>query len=167
MPNHLSVLGIIHTIISIIAVFVAVFALIRDGKIDPKTNPSKWYIGLTILACLSSFLVMKTGHLTGAHGLSVLILTILPIGIYAKKIRLFGGKTEYFEVSIMSATLCFSLIPAIVETLTRVPISGPIASSDQSPIIKICLLTLVLLYLIGVTYQIMKIRSQSRMNYRF
>lgn len=36
MPNHLSILGIIHTAISVIAIIVAVYALLRDGKTSAK-----------------------------------------------------------------------------------------------------------------------------------
>jgi uncharacterized membrane protein len=163
MPNHLSVIGIIHTVISVIAVGFAVFALVKDGRIDPKNAAGKWYIGLTLFACFSSFLVMKTGHFSGAHGLSVLVLTLLPIAIYAKNLRIFGGKAEYVQVVLMSATLFFSMIPAIVETLTRVPISSPIAASDQSPVIKIGLIILTTLYLVGIIYQIRTIRSGRQM----
>jgi hypothetical protein len=163
MPNHLSVLGIIHTVISIIAVAVALYSFARYGKLNPENKTGKWYIGLTLFACFSSFLVMKTGHLSSAHGLSVMVLTILPIGVYARKIKLFRNKAEYVQLLLMSATLFFSLIPAIVETLTRVPISHPIASSDQSPAIKTGLLILVSLYTAGVSYQVWRLHAQRQM----
>ncbi|MDN3548862.1 hypothetical protein [Mucilaginibacter aquaedulcis] len=163
MPNHLSVPGIVHTVISVIAVVVALYSFARFGKLNPENKTGKWYIGLTLLACFSSFLVMKTGHLSSAHGLSVLVLTILPLGVYTKKIRIFGNKAEYVQLILMSATLFFSLIPAIVETLTRLPVSQPIASSDQSPEIKTGLLILVSLYTVGVSYQIWRLHSIRQM----
>jgi hypothetical protein len=165
MSHPLSLPGIIHTLISIIAVIAAVISLINFGKIDPKSKSGKVYIWFTILSCLSSFLVMKTGHLSSAHGLSVLVLCILPVGLYAKKIHFFGTKADYIQVTLMSATLFFSLIPAIIETSTRVPLSHPIAANDQSPVIKTMLIVLVILYAIGVTYQVKMIRSERLMDH--
>ena len=58
MPNHLSILGIIHTAISVIALIVALFALYKSGKLDPVTGPGKLYILLTIVAGLTSLPIM-------------------------------------------------------------------------------------------------------------
>src|SRR5882757_7310913 len=97
MPNHLSPLGIFHTIISILAIIVAFIALARDGKIDPRNGLGKWYVGLTVVTCLTSFGIMKTGHFTPAHTLSILVLILLPIAIYARSIRFLGTAGEKVE----------------------------------------------------------------------
>jgi hypothetical protein len=62
----------------------------------------------------------------------------------------------------MSLTLFFSFIPAIVETLTRVPISRPIANGPNDPLIQKGLLTLVIVFIIGVIYQLIKLRSRQK-----
>ena len=162
MPNHLSLLGIIHTAISVIALIVALFALYKSGKIDPVTGPGKLYILLTAVACLTSLPIMKTGHFTGAHGLAVIILIILPVGIYAKSIKFLGKGTDYVQVLTMSTTLFFSFIPAIVETTTRLPISHPLADGPNSPVVQMALLTLVIIYGAGVGYQLVKIHSRKK-----
>src|ERR1700761_54793 len=131
MPNHLSILGIIHTAISILALLAAIIALFNDGKIDPKNNRGKAYIWLTIITCVTAFPIMKTGHPTAGHYVGVLILVLLPIGIYAKQLRIFGKLADYVQVVVLSTTIFFSCIPAIVETLTRVPISHPIADGPN------------------------------------
>jgi hypothetical protein len=162
MPNHLSVLGIIHTAFSIIALFVALYALTRDGKIVPMSGPGKLYILLTIITCLTSFPIMKTGHFTGAHGLGVTVLVLLPLGVYARSFKLLGKFADYLQVLIMSTTLFLSFIPAVVETLTRLPISQPLAADPNAPIVKMGLMTLIALYSVGVIYQLIKLRSQKK-----
>jgi hypothetical protein len=62
----------------------------------------------------------------------------------------------------MSLTLFFSFIPAIVETLTRLPMSRPIADGPNSPIIQTGLMSLVGLFVVGVIYQFIKIRSRQK-----
>nr|WP_294794635.1 hypothetical protein [uncultured Mucilaginibacter sp.] len=158
MPNHLSPLGIIHTAISILALFVAFYCLFKDGRILPSSDRGKMYIVLTTVTCLTGFPIMKTGQFTQAHGLGILVLVLLPLGMYANYIKVFGKSGQYFQVAIMSTTLFLSFVPAIVETLTRLPISHPIAASPDDVIIKTGLLTLFLLFILGVVYQFKKIR---------
>ncbi len=159
MPNHLSPLGIIHTIISILAVIAAFIALAREGKIGPRSGPGKWYIVLTILSCLTSFGIMRTGHFTPAHMLSVLVLLILPVGIYARSIWKTGAPGAKIETIAMTLTLFLSFIPAVTETLTRLPISGPIAGNQDAAVIKMTLLVVAVIFGLGVVYQLRKLRK--------
>ncbi|MGZ3754365.1 MAG: hypothetical protein ACXVAY_00100 [Mucilaginibacter sp.] len=162
MPNHLSILGIIHTAISILAILAAIATLFSYGKITPTTGPGKLYILLTIITCVTGLPIMKTGHPTGGHYLGILILILLPIGIYAKPLRIFGKLADYAQVIILSATLFFSFVPAIIETLTRLPISHPLADSPNSPIVQTGLLILVFLFITGVLYQVFKLKSTKK-----
>ena len=86
MPNHLSVLGIIHTIISVLAIIVAVMALFRHGKINPGEGAGRLYVILTIITCLTGFPIMKTGHPSAGHVLGIIILVILPIAVDRKSV---------------------------------------------------------------------------------
>ena len=103
-PNHLSILGIIHTAISVLAIFAALYGLYLYGRIDPKTIPGKSYIWLTVLTCLTGLPIMRFGHPTAGHYLSIILFILLPIGIYASRIRFLGKLGEYIQVIVMSAT---------------------------------------------------------------
>jgi hypothetical protein len=155
-PNHLSILGIIHTAFSIVALLAAFYALFRSGRIAPATAPGKWYIWLTIITCLTSLPIMKTGHITVAHYVAITILVLIPLGVYIKSLRIFGKLAGYVQIFFLSTTIFLSCIPAIVETLTRIPISGPLASGPNDPIIQKCTGALVLLYFVGMLYQMVK-----------
>jgi hypothetical protein len=160
MPNHLSILGIIHTAISVIAIIFAIVALFRDGKINPANGTGKLYVLLTVLTCLTALPIMKTGHLTAAHYVAITVLILLPIGVYSR--RIFGKASHYLQIIVMSTTLFFSFIPAIVETLTRLPISQPLADGPNAPIIQTGLMVLVILYVAGVIYQLIKLRIKRK-----
>ncbi|MGF7042863.1 hypothetical protein [Mucilaginibacter lappiensis] len=162
MPNHLSILGIIHTIISVLAIIVAVVALFRYGKISPGTKSGRLYVILTIITCLTGFPIMKTGHPSAGHALGVIILVLLPIAVYARSIRFFGKSADYVQIILMSLTLFFSMIPATVESLTRLPIEQPLASGPDSPVVKMWLGIWFVVYLVGTTYQIIKLRSRRK-----
>ena len=162
MPNHLSPLGIFHTAVSIIAIIVALYALLRDGKISPANGRGRLYILLTVITCLTALPIMKTGHFTQAHALAVIVLVVLPIAVYVPSFKFLGKSAAYIQVFLMSLTLFFSFIPAIVETLTRLPMSKPIADGPNSPVIQTGLMSLVGLFVVGVIYQFIKIRSRQK-----
>ena len=161
-PNHLSTLGIIHTAISIIALLVAFYALFRSGKLDPATGPGKLYIWLTVITCVTGFPIMKTGHFTPGHYVAIIILILLPLGVYVKSLRIFGKLADYVQIIFLSTTLFLSLIPSIVETLTRLPTSHPLADGPNAPIIQNGLTALALLYFIGVIYQLLKLKARKK-----
>jgi hypothetical protein len=160
--NHLSILGIIHTAISVFALLAAFYALYRSVRIDPATGPGKWYIWLTVITCLTSLPIMKTGHATAGHYVAITILILIPLGVYVRSLRIFGKLADYLQVFFLSTTIFLSCIPAIVETLTRVPISGPIASGPNDPLIQKCMGALVVLYFVGMIYQMVKLWSRRK-----
>jgi hypothetical protein len=160
-PNHLSVLGIIHTVISVLALLIALFALLRDGKINPVNGRGKWYILITVITCITGFPIMRFGHLTPGHYLAIIILVLLPIGIYAS--RIFGKAGDYVQVIIMSTTVFFSFIPTIVESLTRLPVTHPLAVGPNDPLIQKAQLLLIVLFLTGVTYQVIKLNAERKL----
>ena len=144
------------------AILAAFYALFCFGKIIPASRPGKWYIWLTILTCITGFPIMKTGHFTPGHYLAIIIMILLPIGIFIRSFRIFGKLADYLQVIIMSTTLFLSLIPAIVETLTRLPKSQPLADGPNAPNIQKGLGALVVLFIAGVAYQLYKLWVQRK-----
>lgn len=161
MPHPLTTLGIIHTAISILALLAAFYALFRDGRIDPANGRGKWYIWLTVITCLTAFPIMnKTGHPTAGHYVGIIILILLIPGVYANKI--FGNFAPYCQAVIMTTTLLLSLIPALVETFTRLPQHHPLAASPNDPVIQKGMVVLLVLYVILIAYQLIKTRKRFR-----
>lgn len=159
---HLTTLGYIHTIIGVLALIPAFISLFSFGVIAPQKRAGKIYILLTVLACLTSFPIMRSGHLSAGHFLAIMILVMLPLAYYAPSIKLFGQKWQYIQVVLMSLTLFFSLIPAFVETLTRVPLGHPFASGQEDPALKAVLGVLALIFVVVICYQLYKLRTQNR-----
>jgi hypothetical protein len=160
MPNHLSILGIIHTAISIIAILVGLFALFIDGKIDPANGRGKLYTWSTVITCVTGLPIMRFGHPTPGHYLAVIILVLLAIGVYAG--RIFGKAAAYVQVILMSTTLFLSFIPAVVESLTRLPMEHPLASGPNDPLVQKGQLILVVVFIIGVIYQVVQVRRRKK-----
>jgi hypothetical protein len=156
MLFHLTTIGAIHTVISLVALGCALISLIRDGAILPTNPTGKAYVILTVTASLLAFGVMKTGHLSVAHALTALVLLCVGVGVFAHKIP----AIKHLQTLALSTSLLLSLVPATVETFTRLPVDAPLASGPDSPIIQTSLGVLFLLYIAGVSYQIWQARKR-------
>jgi hypothetical protein len=161
--THLSILGIFHTIISVIALLLGFYALLQKSKIDPSKDTGRLYSIFTVITCLTALPVMKTGHPTAGHALAVIILALLPIAVYARSMRPFRRNADYVQTVLMTTTLFLSVIPAVTETLTRIPPDNPVALGPDSLIIQAILLVLFILYLVGIAYQVSRIKARKRL----
>ena len=60
---------------------------------------------------------------------------------------------------------CFFLSdPATTETSTRLPLGAPLLSSPEAPELKAATGVLAVLYLIGVTLQVLRLRGAARLS---
>ena len=161
---NLSVLGALHTLVSLIAMAAGIVALIRFKEITHRTLSGKIYIVTTVLTCLSGFGIYRLGGFGAPHVLGIVTLVVLGIsGIAAKGIA-FGRASRYIEVIGYSATLFFHTIPAITETVTRIPIGNPLITDRNSPALQAAAGVTFLLFLIGATLQFIRLRKAASSN---
>jgi hypothetical protein len=157
----LTTLGVIHTAISLVALATGAFALIRDRKISWNNTIGKVYIITTILTCLTGFGIFQHGGFGKPHILGVITLLVLAIAYWAStdKKPVFSF-SPYAEVVGYSMTFFFHLIPGFTETLTRLPLAGPIASGPDDPKLQTIVGVCFVLFLIGATLQVLKLRKE-------
>ena len=153
----MSILGIAHTVISVAALVVAFVCLFKAGVIDPFSKLGKGYFILTVVACVSAFGLSKSGHFNPGHALGILILILLGIAYLSGKRK--RPVFLYIALFCTSTTLFLSLIPGINETLSRLPIGHPLADGPTSPIVQNALKVLLVLYLAGLTIQILRLKK--------
>jgi hypothetical protein len=159
----MSILGIAHTLISVIALIAAVVCLFKEGVINPLSKTGVLYSTLTAIACISAFGLSKSGHFNPGHALGILILLFL--GVAYLLARKTNAVSSYIVLFCMSTTFFLSLIPGTNETLTRLPVGHPIADGPTSPIVQQALKILLLLFLTGVTIQIVQLRKHLKRAY--
>lgn len=157
MSTQLSQIGIYHTIIGILAAIAAIILLFQEGVINHRNILGKTYVGLTVISCLTSFCIMKTGHYTAAHAISILVLLLLALGVYARYI--FGRNCERAEIICMSLTLFLSFISAVNHVLTTLPLSQPVAGNDNAPIVIISYGILTIFFVIVMVFQLRRLRA--------
>jgi len=156
MPPPLSTLGVFHTIATIIAIYVAIEGIIVEGRINLKSRSGKSYFILTSFGCLSTiWLVARNGLYGPGHFLSLLIMILLVLAlVLEKQIERF----VLFQAIALTTTLLFSLIPAVMETLTRLPLHAPFATGPDDTIVKTSLAILFLSFLGTLFWQVQKFK---------
>jgi hypothetical protein len=103
--------------------------------------------------------IFRHGSIGPAHIVGVLTLLALAFAAVASMTSLFGRGSAYVSVISLFTTVLFLMIPAVTETLTRVPIGAPIASGPDAPILKMLNPILFALYLVGVALQARRVRA--------
>lgn len=159
MIASLSQLGIFHTVISIIALIFAGIALFGEGLIKPFSKLGKYYSVLTAIACISSFWLSKSGKFNPGHAIGILILLLLILAYYLGDKVLAKSKALYIQTFSMSTTVFLSLIPAVNETLSRLPVDQPLSSGPDSPIVQNVVKVLLVLLIAGLAGQYFKLKK--------
>jgi hypothetical protein len=158
----LTTLGIIHTAISLIAVGAGIVTLARDKQIIGRNRVGRLYIWTTVVTCVTGFPIMQHGGFGKPHATGIITLLTLVIAWQAGRGKWFGGATRSVEVVSYSATFLFHMIPAFVETSTRLPVGAPLVTNRDGREVQVVTGILFALFLVGATLQLRRLRKEER-----
>jgi uncharacterized membrane protein len=153
-------LGIVHTLISIVAVLAGVVSFFRYGSISPRNTAGKTYIVMTVLTCLTGFGIFQHGGFGKPHVLGIVTLVVLAVAAIAGRTQAFGRVSKYVETIAYSATFFFHMIPTLAEGTTRLPPGAPLFDNQEAPQIQLVTGIFFLVFLLGASYQALKLRRQ-------
>ncbi len=159
MPE-ITALGWFHTAMGIVALVSGAFTLIRYKEIDPKNRSAQIYLATTLVTAGTALAIFQHGGFGPAHGLAVLTLAALVVGMAAAILNLFGKFSRYVQAFSLSATLLFHCIPAVTDALLRLPVGDPIVTSLEDPLMRNSHLALLVLFIIGVSLQLRWVYKQ-------
>jgi hypothetical protein len=159
----LTSLGVVHTAISLVAVIAGLILLLRDGRIAPGIPLGQLYIWTTVLTCVTGFGIFQHGGFGKPHALGIITLVVLAVAAVAGRSSVFGAASRYVETLSYSATFLFHLIPAITETSTRLPLGAPLLANADAPQLAVATAGLVVLFLAGATWQVLRLRRGGRL----
>lgn len=164
MPHPLSFVGIVHTVISLVPVVAGLYSFARYSKIDTTTRSGKTYLLGLVLAVITSFGVSSTGGLNAGHVFGIVVLLAAFGGVLVPRLTFFGKLRPYLSVFGLSFSFFLSLVPAINETLTRLPADQPLAAGPGAGAgaVKITLLVVFCLFVVGFAVQCRLVRGQQR-----
>lgn len=148
---------LLHTIISILPVGIGLAAFVRHGAILPNSRMGRWYLGTMLAGTVSGFGFLFTIGFTPGQVLGLVTLALLAVGA----LTLRGGwrSAGYTQTVALSASYLMLWVFLTTETLKRFPTGQPFASSPADPSLIPVRLALLAAFIVGVGYQVIKIRS--------
>jgi len=155
----ISPLGWVHTLGSLPAIPVAAYMLTRHGRIVPRSGPGKVYFAAMVVGAVSLFLF---AHASVSYGIAISTLLLLFAGYNVWRFPRLGRAVTYVETICLSLTAFLLMLPAVSETLRRVPDGHPIAPELKSPVLLGAQALLLVLLIVGLTAQVIFLRRQSR-----
>ena len=159
MPE-MTMLGWFHTIFGIGALISGFYTLFSYKIISINNFSARLYLSLTLVVAISALGIYNQGGFGIAHLLAVLTLIAIAGGFVMEKYKIFGSMSKYFQTLGYTSTLLFHMLPAITDFLRRLPNGDPFIESFEDPLLMNFHLSFLVVYLIGISYQMYWLREQ-------
>ena len=156
---QLSALGWFHTLGSLPAVPLALYLLIRYGRIPPEKMISKIFLGFMFIGALSGVLVIKSPP---GVAISILSLGSLVVGSTIGLIPPLARHRWWIQTVSLSVAVFTLFLPSVTDVMTRLQAGQPIADSPEDPLVVAFQLSLVIILIVGVTLQLLFLRRPVR-----
>ncbi|GIP03272.1 MULTISPECIES: hypothetical protein [Paenibacillus] len=157
----ISSLGWVHTLSSLPAIPLATYMFARYGRIVPRSRPGVVYFISMIIGALTVFPI---AHQSVSYVISTATILLLLGGYGVGRISGFGRSGKYLETIFLSLTAFLLMLPTVTEILTRVPDGNPLVSDLSSPVLLGAQATLLVIFIVGLTAQIIHLRRQNRLD---
>jgi hypothetical protein len=156
MFASISAFGLFHTAVSILPIFLGLFAFLRDGKIAPKNRLGQSYLLTMLVGSVSSWGFIPTTGFTPGQVLTLITLALLFAGTFTLRGKWREG--GYVQTISLSASYLLLMVFATTETLTRLPVGNPFASGPTDPALTPIRLGLLVAFVLGLGYQLRRLR---------
>ena len=143
----LQIYTIIHTLISLVAIFtglVVLFGLLADKRLDDWT---KWFLIAAVVTTVTGFFFPFHGF-TPAIGLGLISLPILAITIFARYSRQLTGHWRWIYVVGAVLALYFNVFVAIVQSFEKIPTLKAMAPTQSESPFKLTRLAVLALFVV-------------------
>ena len=159
MAHPLSLLGIVHTAISLVPVAAGLYSFARYRSIAPTTRAGQVYLAGLTVSVFTAFGLSSTGGFNPGHALGILALLAAFGSLLVPRLTFFGRLRPYLTTFGISFSFFLLLVPAINETLSRLPPDHPLANGPQSPLVQHVLLAWVVIFIVGFVTQVWALRT--------
>lgn len=153
----ISPLGWLHTLGSLPAIPVALYMLVRHGRIVPRSPSGLVYFITMLIGGATVFLV---AHRSVSVVIGALTLVLLLAGYFVRRLPIPRAVGIYAETVCLSVTAFLLLVPAVSETLRRVPNGHPLVTDLKSPLLLGAQGSLLVALILGLTAQVIYLRRR-------
>jgi len=155
----LQIYTIVHTLISLIAIFTGVivlFGMIAGKRLDGWT---KWFLTTAVLTTVTGFFFPFHGF-TPAIGLGIISLPFLAITIFGRYSRHLSGAWRW--IYVIGAVIClyFNLFVLVVQLFEKVPALHALAPTQTESPFKLTQLVVVMLSTVLAIVAVIRFRPE-------
>ena len=155
----LTTLGLIHTVISLVAIVSGAIALVRDHRITLGNSVGRLFVLSMVLTCVTGFGFFGTNSaVTKGQTLGFITIAVIVVAYLAERRHAFGGASAAVATVGWSAVFFFNMIPFFAQTLTRLPSGKPVFADDTAQGLAVINAVMFILFLIGAYLQVRKLR---------
>jgi len=155
----LQIYTIIHTLISLVAIFtglVVLFGLLGGKRLDGWT---KWFLITAVATIVTGFFFPFHG-ITPAIKLGIISSVVLVITIYARYAKHLTGAWRWIYVVGASLALYFNVFVAIVQSFEKIPALKAIAPTQSEPPFKLSQLVALALFVLLTLVAVIRLRPE-------
>jgi hypothetical protein len=155
----LQIYTIIHTLISLVAIFtgfVVLFGLLSDKRFDGWT---KWFLITAVATTVTGFFFPFHGF-TPAIGLGLISLPILALTIYARYPKNLAGAWRLIYVLGAVISLYFNVFVGVVQSFEKIPALHAMAPTQTEQPFKLTQLTVLSLFVILAIVAVIRFRPE-------
>jgi hypothetical protein len=155
----LQIYTIIHTLISLVAIFtgfVVVFGMLADKRLDGWT---KWFLVTAVATTITGFFFPFHGF-TPAIGLGIISLPFLALTIFARYPKNLAGPWRWIYVIGGVICLYFNLFVLVVQLFEKVPALHAIAPAQTESPFKLTQLSVLVLSLVLAVVAVIRFRPE-------
>jgi magnesium-transporting ATPase (P-type) len=143
----LQIYTIIHTLISLVAIFtglVVLFGLLADKRLDGWT---KWFLIAAVATTVTGFFFPFHGF-TPAIGLGLMSLPVLALTSYARYPKNLAGAWRWIYVIGAVISLYFNVFVGVVQSFEKIPALKAMAATQSEPPFKLTQLVVLALFVL-------------------
>ena len=122
---------------------------------------SKIYLLLTLITASTALAIYNQGGFSIAHVLAILTLLALIAGTTVEKTYMLGSLSKYFFTLCYTSTLLFHIIPAITDTLRRLPVGDPFVTSFDDPLVVSFHILFFIIFIFSYVWQVQWLKRET------
>jgi hypothetical protein len=155
----LQIYTIIHTLLSLIAIFtgcVVLFGLFAGKRLDGWT---KWFLITAVATTVTGFFFPFHG-VTPAIKLGIISLVVLVVTIYARFVKHLAGAWRWIYAVGAVLTLYFNVFVAIVQSFEKIPALNTMAPTQTEQPFKLTQVAVLGLFIVLGFVAAIRFRSE-------
>ena len=147
----ISPIGWLHTLGSLPAIPLALYMLAKHGRIAPRSRAGQAYFWFMLLGVLT---IYPIAHEPVSSIVATVTLVALLLGYGISRWPVVGRARRYIETISLSVSVFLLMLPAVSETLRRLPVGHPLAKDMKDPLLLGAQGALLLALVVGVVLQV-------------